>query len=35
LPLMLTNSSPIARSTLDAGEAADIEEIRAPDTQTG
>jgi hypothetical protein len=30
--LTLINSSPMAKSTPDAGESREIEEIRAPDT---
>src|ERR1035441_8261735 len=32
-PFTLTSSSPTARSTLEAGESMEIEEIRAPDTR--
>src|SRR5271154_1125191 len=32
-PLTLRSSSPTARSTLEAGESSEIEEIRAPDTR--
>jgi hypothetical protein len=31
-PLMLTSSSPTTKSTLEAGEPDEMEEIRAPDT---
>jgi hypothetical protein len=31
-PLTLKSSSPTARSTFEAGESNEIEEIRAPDT---
>jgi hypothetical protein len=31
--LTLTNSSPTARSALEAGESSEIDEIRAPDTR--